>query len=164
MNAEDTRITTCVSASKWGKSVSTTTTNAVSKNPITHRTQIRGCFLVPRTQKMLAMENVKIQGLSELSLDLRPSSVIFSWEISALLTEWNCSRRVSMKHLIFFPVSLWTFDCLRRDNWNDSHIFIFVISYSLYTKHTFNIFKERNKNVKKVLMYRNRFKCKFSHS
>ena len=43
------------------------------------------------------------QGLSELiSRDLRPSSVIFSWEISAPLTEWNCSRRVCMKHLIFF--------------------------------------------------------------
>ena len=33
------------------------------------------------------MENVKIQELSELiSRDLRPSSVIFSWEISAPLT------------------------------------------------------------------------------
>ena len=47
----------------------------------------------------------------------------------------------------FFPVSLWTFDCLRRVNWNDSHIFILVISYSLYTKQTFNIFKERNRNM-----------------
>ena len=101
--------------------------------------------------KILAMEHVKIQGLSELiSRDLRPSSVIFSWEISAPLTEWSCSRRVCMKHLIF-PVSLWTFDCLRRVNWNDSHIFILVINYSLYTKQTFNIFKERNKNVKKSI-------------
>ena len=47
-----------------------------TEHPIMHRTG--GCVLVPRTHKMLAMENVKIQGLSELSLDLRPSSVIFS--------------------------------------------------------------------------------------
>ena len=49
------------------------------------------------------MKNVKIQGLSELiSRVLRPSLVIFSWSISAPLTKWNCSRRVSMKYGIFF--------------------------------------------------------------
>ena len=66
------------------------------------------CFSPPHYNiytylKILAMENVKVQGLSELiSRDLRPSSVIFSWEILAPLTEWNCSRRVCMKHFIFF--------------------------------------------------------------
>ena len=34
--------------------------------------------------KILTMENVKIQGLSELSRDLRPSSVIFSWKFQLL--------------------------------------------------------------------------------
>ena len=34
--------------------------------------------------KILAMENVKIKGLSELSRDLRPSSVIFSWKFQLL--------------------------------------------------------------------------------
>ena len=34
--------------------------------------------------KILAMENVKIQRLSELSRDLMPSSVIFSWKFQLL--------------------------------------------------------------------------------
>ena len=70
---------------------------------------VERCFSPPHyniylpKNTVLAMENVKIQRLSELiSRDLRPSSDIFSWEISAPLTEWNCSRRVFMKHLIFF--------------------------------------------------------------
>ena len=104
--------------------------------------------------KILAMENVKIQGLSGLSRDLRPSSVIFSLRNFSSFN-WVKLFTKSLQETcnqFFFSVSLWTFDCLKSVNWNDSHIFILVINYSLYTKQTFNIFKERNKNVKNVLM------------
>ena len=55
-----------------------------------------------------------------------------------------------MKHLIF-PVSLWTFSCLRRVNFLEM---MFTVMFpfgdqsdSLSAKQTFNTFKKRNKNV-----------------
>ena len=66
--------------------------------------------------KILAMENVKIKGLSELSRELK---ALFSHIFMRNFSSFNRVKLFtkSMHETFnFFPISVWAFDCLRRVN------------------------------------------------